>query len=266
MSRLSISKAWEETKTVVIRESRLLVTVALAFVAIPVTIANSTAPMMSPDQTPKLGAWMILALGVLFVVAAGMIALSTLAISGGVRVGDAVQRGFKRLLPFCAIVLGVLISLSLLAGVLAAATAATATPTPLLAIGMLLLLILVLSPLLARFAILPAIAAAEDGGPVTLVLRGWALTRGAALKLWGVFIVIAVAWLIIEFAAGITLGTIVTLVLGPPDPGSASRVLLAAVIGLIRSAELLLFSVMLARIYAQLSGRDAQASVPSSGI
>jgi len=233
MTRLSISKAWEETKAVVTRESRLLVTVALAFVAIPV------------------------------VVAAGMIALSTLAITGGVRVGDAVQRGFRRLLPFCAIVLGVLFSLSLVAGVLAAATAA---PTPMVAVEMLLLLLLIISPLLARFAILPAIAAAEDGGPVTLVRRGWALTRGAALKLWGVFIVTAIAWLIIEAAAGVTLGTVVTLVLGPPDPGSASRVLMSGIVGLMRSAELLLFSVMLARIYAQLAGLGAQASVPSSGI
>lgn len=263
MSTLSISKAWDETRAVVAREGRLFVTVALAFIAVPVTIANSTAPMMAPDQVPKLGLWMILSLAVLLFTAAGEIALSTLAITGGVRVGDAVRRGFQRLLPFCAVVIAVLVVLSLLAGALASFSK---NPTPLVAVQMLLILILVLSPLLARFTILAAVAAAEEGGPVTLVRRCWALTNGVALKLWGVFAIIAVAFLVIEVAAAVTLGTVVTVAMGPPDAGSGSRVLMAAIMGLVRSAEVLLFSVMLARIYAQLAARDVQAGVPSSGI
>ena len=38
MRRLSISRAWEETKSVIARDGRLLVSVALALVVLPQTI------------------------------------------------------------------------------------------------------------------------------------------------------------------------------------------------------------------------------------
>lgn len=265
MANLSVSAAWEETKNVIARDGRLLIAVALAFVAVPVTIGNFLAPEMTSVQTLKMGPWVAYSLIVLLFAAFSVIALSALAIGGGLSVGEAIRRGFERLIPFCLVVLAILISLSIFAALLA--SAGSAEPTPMMAAGLLLLLLLLFSPLVARFGILGAVASVESGGPLRLIGRSWRLTKGSVLRLWAVFLVLCFAWFIVEAALSVTFGTVITLLAGPPQAGSISKLLLAALMGLLRAAEILLCVVIFARMYMQLTGGgEAQASVPSSGI
>jgi hypothetical protein len=59
---------------------------------------------------------------------------------------------------------------------------------------------------------------------------------------------------------------IVNLLVGSLQPMSAAALIVALIQAVVSAAITAVFSVMLARIYLQLAGRNAQASVPSSGI
>ena len=62
-------------------------------------------------------------------------------------------------------------------------------------------------------------------------------------------------------------GSVVNLLLGQPDPGSLSALVLGLAIGVIQAPFTVIAAIMLARIYVQLAGRgDLHASAPNSGI
>jgi hypothetical protein len=67
-------------------------------------------------------------------------------------------------------------------------------------------------------------------------------------------------------ASQVGLGSVIVLLLGRPNPGSMSALMLGLVAGVLQAVFTVITAVMLARIYVQLAGREAQASVPSSGI
>ena len=254
MSTLSISKAWDETKEIIARDGRLLVVVALAFVAVPVTVVNFAAPIMTGPQPLAFAPWwIVLSLIAILLVATGMLAMATLAIRPGIRVAEGVERGFRRLLPFCVVVLVILFTLSIVAATIALKV--TASASPFFAAQILVLLALLSSPLLGRLSILSAVAAGEDGGPVRLVRRSWLLGSGSTLRLWGLFVLLIVAWFVIELTVILTFGSAISLALGPIQQNSEAKLLMSAVMGVVRTGELLVTSVILARIYVQLAGR-----------
>ena len=59
--------------------------------------------------------------------------------------------------------------------------------------------------------------------------------------------------------------TVLTLGFGAVTAMSASALVIALVQALANAIISTIFAVMLARIYAQLAGREVQASVPTSG-
>ena len=66
-------------------------------------------------------------------------------------------------------------------------------------------------------------------------------------------------------AVGSAAGVVVRLLVGTVQPMSAAALVLALIQSLVSAAITTLFAVMLARLYLQLTGRDVQATVPSSG-
>jgi hypothetical protein len=98
-----------------------------------------------------------------------------------------------------------------------------------------------------------------------LIRRSWSLGVRYFLRLLA-FVVIIVAGLVIVWLAGeFVVGSLVTLALGPAEPGGFSALVLAFFVALILGAFTVVSAVMLARIYLQLVRGDAQAGVPSSG-
>jgi hypothetical protein len=62
-------------------------------------------------------------------------------------------------------------------------------------------------------------------------------------------------------------GTIVTLILGTPEPMSVGTLIIVLVTQLIIAAISVVYFVMVARIYVQLAGgAEAEVGVPTSGI
>ncbi len=265
MAELSISRAWEETKTVLSREGRLLSPVALGLVAIPVAVANFFAPVVGNEaMTP--GGWVAILLVSLIVFATGYLALTRLAMFHQEEVRAAIRQAVSRLLPFLASAVLITFALILCASLVAAASAPNVTQLEQLAVGALFLLLLVLSPLFGRLMLLGPVSVSEMGGPIHLIRRSWSLTRGYTFVLMGTFLLSIIALIILEIAVGFGSLMLAAVLFGPVSSLSASKLVVALVAGLLRSVEFTIIAAMLARIYLQLAGRDSMdIGVPRSG-
>jgi hypothetical protein len=269
MRSLSISQAWDEAKAILVHDGRLFVSVALALIVLPQTILGA-AGIGQPGEAAPLAA-AVLFVGVLIGFAA-QIALNRLALGPHITVGAAIGRGFKRLLPlFVALFLvGLALVLALiLIGFVLAAMGVIGMPVkgqpP--SAGLLVLIVLGIATVSAIFQLLVPLAAAENGGPIRLLSRSWSIARGNYGRLLLFVMIILAAALIVLLASQVVIGSAVVLALGKPVAGSVSALVFALLVALIQSAVTVVGSVMLARIYVQLAGRDeAPAGVPSTGI
>ena len=116
-----------------------------------------------------------------------------------------------------------------------------------------------------RFMLTVPVASAEPAGPLTILKRSWRLTSGNYAVMLGLELLLLVLAIVLMLAATVVGGTIASLIGGDVSPYSLSALVLALFVGIAQAVLTVLVSVMLARIYAQLAGRDAEASVPSSG-
>ena len=271
MRGLSISAAWDESKAILARDGRLLMTVALALVAFPSAVNNLINPAGTGTASPL---WVD---AVTFVVTlltlTGQLALIRLAIGPSITVGGAISHGFQRLPAYCLVVVILLVGLFLLALPCAVVLAVLGVPlearplhlTP--AATVVLLIYLSIAVYFAvRLVLTSAIASAEDAGPISILRRSWRLTGGNWWTLFGFLMIFVVGAIVLLVAIGSAAGVIVNLLVGTVQPMSAAALLVALVQAVVSAAITSLFSVMLARIYLQLAGRDIHASVPRSGI
>jgi hypothetical protein len=273
MGKLSISAAWDESKALLARDGRLLVTVALALVALPSAINGLLNPGGVNASAAPL--WMdAVTLAVSLIALAGQLALIRLALGPSITVGGAIAHGFRRLPYYFVAVLMLVVAMFVVAIPLAIVLTAMgvrldAKPlvvTPPLMIGSLLYFGLLLF-VAVRLLLSSSVASAEEVGPVAILKRSWRMTAGYWWPLFGFLLIFLVAALIGVLAIGSAAGVIVGLTVGAIQPMSASALIVALVQSLVSAGISTLFAVMIARTYLQLAGRsEAQASVPNSGI
>lgn len=271
MAALSISKAWDETKKIVNRDGKLLVSVALALIVFPAAVLGLLSPPLATEAPPKWVQLVSLVVGLVGI--AGQIALIRLALFPATVVGDAIASGFRRLLPtFVALVLVILGLVLLLlpifvliagTGSFDAAAAGKVTPEA----GRALLLVLLLGFLaIARFQLITPVGGAEEIGPIRILIRSWELSKGHYGRLLAFVGLTLLLLLIIVLFLGQILGTLlVGSVAGEIAPFSLGALVAGLIAGVAQGAFSILVSVMIARIYAQLAGRVVEPSVPSSG-
>lgn len=269
MSALSISNAWEETKALLARDGRLFASVALALIVLPTAVMGVADPRVNAGDTAP--AWFNLLLFVVSMITlAGQLALIRLAFGPSVTVGGAIGHGFRRLPTyFLALVLltlaiiAVMVPVIMIAAALGmnieggAEAAALSGPVILLAI----LFAIAILVLMTRFMVAMPVASTEAAGPLTILKRSWALTRGHWGKLFGFLIVFSIAAVITLAAISVVLGSLTALLFdarGPMTFGALVESLLGAII---TGALSVIFTLMLARIYVQLSGRDTLEKV-----
>lgn len=268
MRPLSISTAWEETKAILARDGGLLAAVALALIVLPqVVLAVAGAPV-GPEAS-YLSKLLYVAVVLLGFVA--QIALNRMAIGAAVMVKEAIGEGFVRLLPvmavFVIVIIGLVIVTMVLAVILGAAGLATLKSAGQPPTAIVVVLVALTALIFAIFQLVFPIAAVETGNPIRLISRSWQLARGHYLRLLGFVVTIFVGLGIVVIATQVGLGSLIVLLLGKPNPGSLSALVLGLIAGVIQAAFTVVTAVMLARIYVQLAGRsEAQPSVPSSGI
>lgn len=272
MRSLSISAAWEETRAILARDGGLLMTVALALVALPSAVSNLVNPNgMSSSATPW---WVDLVAFLCSVIAlAGQLSLVRLAIGPSITVGAAIAHGLRRMPIYFVAVLMLVLALFLLAipcvillGALGVPLTAKPIPVTMPVVLVSLLFVALILFFAVRLLMSSPVASAEDVGPVAILRRSWILTAGHWWPLFGFLLIFVIAALILLMAVGSAVGAVVILLMGPVQPMSAGALIVALVQALISAGITTLFAVMLARIYLQLTGGAAQASVPSSGI
>ena len=263
MAKLSLSKAWDETRAALAADGKLYVAIALALIALPTTVYGTMEPAALLGGTPQGGSPQLVFLVVMLINLLGRLAISRLALRPA-SVGEAIGGGARRLpavvgafllflLPFIAALTPFLPQVM--------ANPQSPPPGPLLISTAIIILAFVLGVRLAL--LLVPVAAAEGGGPLVLLKRSWRITSGNWWRLAVFLFAFFVASMLTARAIGYIVGGAVILAAGRLEPMAVSSLVLAAVLAVVGAAFTTVFSVMLARIYVQLAA--PAAGVPSSG-
>ncbi len=258
MAGLSITDAWNETAAFMRREGRLVLPVGFMLIALPGAIVQAATPPTQPNELPEPGAWLALVPFAIVATLIGNLAISVLALRPGTSVGEAIQRGARRVLPVlgAALLIGLGSMLAMLPVVLLAAGVAVALGVPALAVIPALLVIPLLIFLWTRLLLANPIGAVEAGGSIAILKRSWALTAGRFWQLLGFLILLLIVAMVASGAIAAVGGSLITLTVGPPRPDTLSFYLVLILSTLVQAVLASVFGVMVARIYAQLAPPD----------
>ena len=266
--QLSLSRAWDETRTIFARDGGLFSAVALALVLLPQMVAGLAAPSSTGDE--GMGARLI-ALVAAFTSIVGQLAIIRLAVGPSITVGGAIRHGFRRfpatfgaiLLLVAAIALIVipLIAILLAAGIIDMPVEGA---VPSRSVATLALVLVVLSLFAAvKFVLTVPVASVEEIGPLAILKRAWALSNGNYWRLFAVEVLLMLAAVVLLIAAQMVGGTLAGIVGGAPQPFTLSALIIALFIAVAQAAFTVLASIMLARVHVQLAGAgDTSATVP----
>ena len=275
--KLSISRAWDETREIFRRDGSLLISVALALIVFPEVVVGLIDPRTGSAEAASSGLVQTLRFFAGLITLIGQLALIRLALGPSTTVGEAIRHGARRFLYalgaivllfvlLAIIVIPTVAVIALLSGIdLAQMSSAKPTGPAAMLILFVVLLALALS---VRFTLVSPVASAEDVGPIEIVKRSWNLTRGHYWRMLGLVLLLLVAALVLLIAAGIVGGILARLISQDIEPFSVASLIVALLGGIAQGAFSVLGSVMLARTYAQLAGFEAQrrgAICPAGG-
>lgn len=262
---LSIGKAWDEARGIIGRDGKLLAIVAAALLVLPTTLMTMITPPQGMGQQPEptTGA-QLLNIVMALVMQVGTLAVTAVALRPGTTVGEAIATGAKKLLPAVGaallFIVPMIVLLALLLGAVVGVTLdadlqTRLTPQQLGGTGVLILLLWICVLLFFAVRFLPAspVTVAESNNPVTILKRAWSLTSGHFWKLLGFIVLLGLAALLALAAAGVVFGMIVLLLFGQPEAMSLSALFLGLLTGAVQAAVVVVFAVMIARIYTQLA-------------
>jgi hypothetical protein len=264
VANLSLSKAWDETREVFARDGKLIATVALAMFFLPGVVVGVIDPAANPF--PKTMKEAAIAIIVAIIALVGQLAIIRMALGARMTVGEAIGHGARRTPTYIAAGLiwaGPLILAGYLLGADVWQSPATATGGQLTAALVIMLALFIIG---IRMMMTSSVASAERAGPVDIVKRSWRLTSGHWWKLFGLICIFLLLMLVIMAAAGAIIGILSALLFDPIEPMSVGALFVAACTQLVSAVLTTGLLVMLARVYAQLSGpAHADVTVPSSG-
>jgi hypothetical protein len=273
MRRLSISRAWEETRDILSRDGRLFVSVALALLVLPSLVTGLVNPKGMGAETPLWGT--LLALMAFMITLAGQLGLVRLALGPSITVGQAIAHGMRRMPVYVGGVFIVILILVIAAAPFAVALRAMGVPLPARGVSapahpatliFALLYFVLMCFAGVRMMLSAPVASAESIGPIALIKRSWQLTAGHFWQLFGFLVLFFIATVVVLIGVGAAIGVVTALLFGPVRPMSVGALVVALVQALLSATLTTLLAVMLARIYVQLSGRaEADSGVPITG-
>ena len=267
MRKLSISQAWDESRAVLARDGKLIATVALALFVLPGIVLNLVMPRTPTPEMPRPNAWMLVALIPILISLVGQLSVVRLAMGPHVSVGEAIVHGARRLPSYLGAVLAWTIPFMFVGSVLYALVARDPQhPSLGAAIGLLVLTALGVF-IAVRLILMSPVASAERAGPIAIMRRSWALSRGNWWRLFGFLVMFLIGALVLLFAVQSVTALIVRVVFHDISPLSVGGLLVSIVSQLVSGAVSVFLFVMLARIYVQLTNQaHVEATVPSTGI
>jgi hypothetical protein len=269
---LSISKAWDETRATLAEDGKLLATVAAAMFLLPQVVVGLVSGQGAEAAAPNGSQLLLMAVAGLIGLV-GQLAIAWMAIRSGASVGESIRHAFGRTLPFLGamllIIVGFVILFLVLAILLMLVGAVDVSVQDARPRDVIVILVAMFIPLLfVAVRLMPTVpvAAAEKLGPIGILKRSWALTSGHFGRLVAFILLFLVAALVVAMAIGAVGGLLVNILFGSAEPFSLGALVLALLVGLLQAALVVVYVVMLARIYIQLAGDgEAEASVPTSG-
>jgi hypothetical protein len=266
MSRLSISRAWDETREIIGREGKLIGAVALALFVLPSLILDVTMPAAQPKQLPPPGPWIIVAVLAVLASLVGQLAVIRLAMAPQVSVAESIRHGLRRFLPALAAGLLWVLPLAVLSTLLVVSLARDPSkPSVAAAVGLIVLFVAAIY-IAVRLILTTAVASAEPIGPVAILKRAWALSAGNWWRLFGFVLLYVIGGSIFLWAIAAMVGLFSTFVLGGVDPLTVGGLVVSIVTHVAAALVSTIFFVMLARLYVDGTRPDAaEVSVPSSG-
>lgn len=260
--KLSIGQAWEEARGSLVRDGGLYLTVALAFSVLPSVLFGLVMPV--PRQDAGAGVSLLM-LGVILSGLLSQIALQRLALLPGLSVAQALRGALLPTVWFFLAVLLVAIPLTfLLAPFVPAIQSGNPVQAGPAATAIMLILLVALFPI-SRFVLAMPIAGVTGARTLTQLKRSWQLTRGNNLRLYGLALLFLILLGLVIQLANLSVGSVVTLLLGKPAPWSLAALLLGLAVQLAQLLIVLPFSLIVARLYAQATRPAATPSVPSAG-
>lgn len=266
MAKLSISQAWEESKSVLARDGKLIGTVAVALFVLPGILFDLSLPEAPLGEFPPMGPWVAVAVGATLISLVCQLAIIRLAMGPHLTVGEAIVHGARRFLLYMAAVLIWALPLLIAIGVLYASIEANgekASPAAALAVIFLALVGIYLS---VRFLLMAAVASAESVGPIAILRRSWEISAGNWWRLFAFLLMFGIGAVVLLWAIGTVVGLLSQLAFGELSRTSAGGLLVILVSQFVSALVSMVFFVMLARLYTQRTQPSgAQASVPSSG-
>lgn len=266
MQRLSISRAWDETREILRRDGSLIATLALALMVVPGTISAMAQPHVPAGQMAPPGWWSLVQLLALLIGVVGQLALVQIALGRRQSVGEAIAHGARRTPAFLgATVLWVLPLILILLPFAQRLEKNPTAPDP-TSILVALVLSLVFLFLAVRLILTTAVAGSEAVGPLGILKRSWSLTRGRWWRLFAFLILFFVAALVVVTAITSVVGVLVGLADGPPEQWSIGALVLALTSQLLSAALTVMLVLLLTRLYAQLTSPTPaeSASVPDA--
>src|SRR4051812_26348187 len=97
MTKLSISRAWDDCRDILARESQLIAPVALALFVVPGIVLGVTSPLAQSGQMSKGVAGIVIA-AVFVISLIGQLSIARLALVPQISVGEAIAHGARRVL------------------------------------------------------------------------------------------------------------------------------------------------------------------------
>ncbi len=266
MTKLSISQAWDETRTVLARDGKLIASVALALLLLPGIIISLFLPTPANNEVPTAGAWMAIVLVALAVSFMGQLSVVRLAMGPHVTVADAIKHSARRTPHFIGAFALWILPFVIVASLFYAMVRLNPTqPSPVAGLGLLIVSALGIFVFIRMFLIAP-VASAEQIGPIGILRRSWNLTAGNWWRLFGFFVVFAIGTYVLVRAAAAVLGLLLTISLEAPARINVSFLILIILVQALSAAMYVILFVMQARLYSQRVMSVAHPSVPTTGI
>ena len=257
--KLSISKAWDETREIFRRDGSLITTVALALIVLPEVVVGIIAPPQAAATADPSTVNQLLRLAAGLIALVGQLSLIRLTLGPSTTVGDAIGHGARRFPSTFGAIFLLALALTILAVpviiILALALGVDVSQMQRQPSGPAGLLILILAlgvlAISIRFTLVSPIGSAESIGPIGIIKRSWRLTAGNYWRLLGFVVLLLIAALVLIAAAGIVGSLLARLVSSDLEPFSISALIIALVGGAAQGAFSVLAALMLARVYAQ---------------
>ena len=251
MRKLSISRAWEETRVVLQREAKLIGAVALALLVLPGLLLNAVVPATRAGEMPAPGIWIVAGLVALLISLVGQLSIVRLAMGPPTTVGQAIEHGARRTLPLLgAFLIWALPLLILLSSLYAMLRADPAHPSGVVALGMLALSVAGIF-LAVRLLLVGPVASAEPIGSVGILKRSWEITAGNWWRLFGFVLIFFVGVIVVLLASASILGLIARMFLGGVEQLSLGWLVVMLASQLLSSLVYVVLFVMQARLYVQ---------------